>query len=233
MHSNKIGLGIIGEKFVYAVLASIFKAKEDFRVKHVDWNNYSYGHGQDLRVFKRNRQVLGIECKNWRKLNRPYGTDIAEKEVIDRFANFAGGFKILVISFLYLLTRKARRFLKAHNIYAIEIGKLIGKNDFPRKGKNNKAFYTFKSKFLRLWRSLKWLARTRVYGSVQVSLDRFDSHVHNAHTTNFNPKHDTDNQKVTSNCALDLVFRALRIAQLKRKHPMYAFIPSEWLDKIR
>ena len=45
--NNKVGLGVIGEKFSDSVAKSIFKVKEGYRVKHVDWDNYSYGHGLD------------------------------------------------------------------------------------------------------------------------------------------------------------------------------------------
>ena len=57
----------------------------------MDWDNYSYGHGLDLRVFKRNKQVMAIEVKNWREMNRPYGTETARTEIIDRFKDYAGG----------------------------------------------------------------------------------------------------------------------------------------------
>lgn len=213
MKSNKIGLGIIGKKWFHALVKSIFKARQGYKIKHVDWENYSYGYGQDLRLFKRNRQVMASEVKNWRKMDRPYGTDIAEKEIMDRFANFSGGFKILVISFLCLLTRKAKMLLRSHNIYVIEIGKLIGKNDFPRKGKNNKVFYTFKSKFLRLWISLKWLARSKVVSHVQSSLDNYVSrNVNSCHTIK-HKQHDTDSYnkaKTSQNYALQFIINLIK-----------------------
>ena len=49
--NNKKGLGIIGEKFVNAVAKSIFKARKGFKVKHIDWNNYSYGFGARFKGF--------------------------------------------------------------------------------------------------------------------------------------------------------------------------------------
>ena len=149
--SNKIGLGIISEKFCTKVAESTFKKREDFEVKHVDWNKYNYGDGLDLRIFQRNKQIIGVEVKNWRYFKRPYGTQVAEDEIIDRFRNFAGGLKVLIISFLSLLTQKAIRLLEVHNIHIIEVGKLVGKNDFPRRGKDNTVFYSLKSKLSKLW----------------------------------------------------------------------------------
>ena len=230
--NGRIGLGIIGEKFNNSVAKSIFKVKEGYRVRHVDWDNYSYGHGLDLRVFKRNKQVMAIEVKNWRKMNRPYGTDIARTEIIDRFKNCAGGIKVLIISFLCLLTKQALTLLEKHNIHIIETRKLIGKNDFPKKGRNNKVFYSLKSKLSKLWCDLKQ-ARTKVCGCVnskQVRLDKIDI---NDNTTNTKPnkQHDSDCEKLASNYAMNLVRRAIKLEELKRKHPMYTRFPDSWLDK--
>jgi len=238
--NSKIGLGVIGEKFTNSVAKSIFKVKDGYRVKHVDWGNYSYGHGLDLRVFKRNKQVMAIEVKNWREMNRPYGAETAKTEIIDRFQNYAGGLKVLIISLLCLLTKKALELLEAHNIHVIEIGKLIGKNDFPRKGKNNKVFYSLRTRLSKLWLNLKRQARQSFVGGgvSQSMLDSFtnDNNVHtNAHNNSNlklkqHDKHDTATQKVASTYAYRLLKRALKLEELKRKHPMYAHFPSELLD---
>jgi len=217
--NNKIGLGIIGEKFTNSVAKSIFRAKDGYRVNHVDWDNYSYGHGLDLRVFKQNKQVIAVEVKNWRQMNRPYGAVYAEEQILDRFKNYAGGIKVLIISFLCLLTKKALELLEAHDIHVIEIGKLVGKNDFPRKGKNNKTFYSLKSKLSKLWRDLKQ-ARTKVVCSVsQSKLDRFDgSNDLKGHTTNnLKQQHDTDSKKqLVKTHQNDLVERILNLAKQAR-----------------
>ena len=161
-------------------------------------------------------------------MNRPYGTETAETEIIDRFKNYAGGIKVLSISFLCLLTKKALELLEAHDIHVIEIGKLVGKNDFPRKGKNNKTFYSLKSKLFKLWANHKQKARPKVCGCVRgKQLKLSNTHVHsNAHTTNNSnlKPHDTDKQKVTSNYAYRLLKRAFKLEELKRKYPMYKFI---------
>jgi len=243
--NSKIGLGVIGEKFTNSVAKSIFKVKDGYRVKHVDWGNYSYGHGLDLRVFKRNKQVMAIEVKNWREMNHPYGTETAETEIIDRFQNYAGGIKVLIISLLCLLTKKALELLEAHNIHVIEIGKLIGSRDFPRrksktrKGRYSKVFHSVRSNLLELWLNLKRQARQSFLGyscvgGKQVRLDEIDI---NDKTNNTKPnkleqnkQYDTASKKQASNYAYRLLKRAMRLEELKRKHPMYRFIPSSWLD---
>jgi len=235
MKSNdKIGLGIIGEKFINSVAKSVFRAKERYRVKHVDWHNYSYGHGLDLRVFEGNKQVLAVEVKNWREMNRPYGTGIVETEIVDRFKNYAGGLKLQIISFLCLLTRKALRLLEAHNIQIIEIGELIGREDFPRKGKDNKVFYQLKSKLQRLWLDYKRdqkQASPRFLGCV--SQFKLDSYLPTTNATTLN-KHDTDSKKrlvrTHKNSLVDHVLNPARHARDKEncyKAHGFWLIPTE------
>lgn len=137
----KIGLGKISEMLFYSLFCSLYPKNEGYSVKHVNWKKYNYGHGVDLKVFEGCKQILGIECKNWRDLDRPYGTDIAETEIIDRFKHHGSGLKLLIISFIDLLTKQALQLLKQHGIHIIEVGKLIGKKDFKTR-----LFYELASK---------------------------------------------------------------------------------------
>ena len=41
MKNNKIGLGIVGEKFSNSVAKSVFKLKNGYIIRHVNWDNYS------------------------------------------------------------------------------------------------------------------------------------------------------------------------------------------------
>ncbi|MDH5783159.1 MAG: hypothetical protein OEZ35_05790 [Candidatus Bathyarchaeota archaeon] len=214
MKSNKVGLGIIGEKFSDSVAKSIFKVKEGYRVIHVDWDNYSYGYGLDLRVFKRNKQVMAIEVKNWREMNRPYGTETARTEIIDRFRNYAGGLKVLIVSFLCLLTKKALELLETHNIHIIEMEKLVGRKDFPRKGKNNEVFYQLKNKLQKLWldyRHNQKQTNPRFLGCV--SQFKLDNYVSTTNTIELN-KHDNDSRKqLVKTHQNSLVERILNLAK--------------------
>jgi len=232
MNGNKIALGIILEKWVFAVLKSLFKAREGFRVLHVNWQRYNYGHGQDLRVFQRNRQILAIECKNWRMLNRPYGTDICETEIIDRFKNHAGGIKLLIITFADLLTKKARNLLKQHNVHIIETCKLIGKRDFPRKHHFVELFYQVKQQITHLLsRPKKVLFGSGLYQSKLVTdVSNFVSDDTDTGSNRQQPilehlllPHDTDSKKqLVRTQQNNLVERILNLAiQARKKENQY------------
>ncbi|MEM5853876.1 MAG: hypothetical protein QXG39_01455 [Candidatus Aenigmatarchaeota archaeon] len=60
-------------------------------------------------------KICVIECKNWRNLNKKYGKDIVEKEVLTRFNRYpCNAIRILIISFLNVLTQPAVQLLKHH-----------------------------------------------------------------------------------------------------------------------
>lgn len=152
MKTNKVGLGISLEKFIYSVLKS-FK-KPDYDISHVDWKKYNKGFGLDVWLTNRKtKETIGIECKNWRLFNKPYGTKTAKSEIISRFLDYETEhgkllkLKILIISFKELLTKKAIKLLKLHNIHIVETNKLIGKKDF-----RTRLFYQLKAKIERLIR---------------------------------------------------------------------------------
>jgi len=125
-------LGIIFEKFVFAILCGLFPKERGYRVFHVDWSNYtsSMGKGLDLRLFQRNKLLAVFEIKNWAKKGRPYGTETATEQILARFRNCGTNLKILVISFKSLLTKRALALLEANNVHVLETNKLVGKNDF-------------------------------------------------------------------------------------------------------
>lgn len=157
---------------MFAVLSSLFPKSKGFRTKHVDWSNYTseMGKGLDLRVFQRSRQIIGMEVKDFREYDRPYGTDFVRKHVLERFKNFAGGVKILIISFLCLLTRKGLELIESHGIHIVEVGKVFS----IRKDVKTPLFWKIRSKVEQLWLDYKHeqeLRRRPDFGCV--SLDRF------------------------------------------------------------
>lgn len=219
MYSDKQRLGIILEKLINAIMVSL-----DYRTKHVDWDNYTseMGNGQDIRVFNGNRQVCAVECKNWRKLNKPYGTETVKTEIIERFVNFAGGIKILVISFLSLFTKEAIRLLKANNIHIVEIGKLIGSKDF-----RTQLFYQVKAKI----RSLLESSTTSRFVVNVVNNNPITNYVcTNNLNTSKTKEHDTE---VNYQLAKDIV-RQVKLAILLEKLPHLKgkeyMIPNNWLE---
>lgn len=150
--TNKELLGLINEKVFLAVFMSLFKATESFRIKHNDFNNYHDGisKGVDFRIFERNRSLFDIEVKNWKLFNKPYGLDVAEKEIVERFKNSCAVFKILIISFASLLSQPAIRLLRSHNIHVFSVDRLLGKKVFKTR-----FFYELRSKLAYFFHKLQ------------------------------------------------------------------------------
>jgi len=132
---SKVALGKIGEQVVYGALKIAFRNK--YRIAHVNWHRYNteIGHGVDLKLIDRKGYKIKavFEVKNWKILNRPYGTEIAVKEIISRFQGYTKTIKILVITSLKLLTKKAIELIYAHGIRIVEVGKLLGRKDFKSR----------------------------------------------------------------------------------------------------
>lgn len=150
MPSRKQKLGIIMEKWLYAVLKSLFPAKNGFFVRHNNWKNYSYGYGLDLAVFQQRGikrvPILLFECKNWRQLGKPYGTEIIKKHVISRFLDepklwLSKAKRIIIGTFESLFTKRALRLMRTWKIHLISTDKLIGSKDF-----RSRLFYILKAK---------------------------------------------------------------------------------------
>jgi len=129
---RKNRLGKILEKWIYAILKILFPSVDGYRIIHPDWGkNYNNDHkGADFRVFHRCKEILAIECKNWRKLSTKYGVDIVERDIIPRFYHIGTHIRICVISFLDALTTTAIRHAQAQGIQFINLDKLIGRKAF-------------------------------------------------------------------------------------------------------
>lgn len=80
--------------------------------------------------FSRQKEVLALEVKNWRKLRNKYGLDIAHSEIIDRFRHIGTNVKLCVISFADTLTEPSLNKIANNGINLIGISKLIGYKDF-------------------------------------------------------------------------------------------------------
>jgi hypothetical protein len=138
-------LGIALEKWLYVILKILFPASKGYRITHPDWNNYNNHHGVDFRVFHGKKEILAIECKNWRRLATRYGSDVALTEIIGRFKHVGTNLKICLISFIDVLTEPALASVKAQGIRFLNIGKLVGHKDFK-----SSLFYQIKSAIQKL-----------------------------------------------------------------------------------
>lgn len=149
--NDKLGLGKILERWIIRMLEIILPVALGYRIVHNDWNNYCWdNNGTDIKVYRGCREILTIECKNWRLLaNLKYGIDQAKTEVIDRFSNTGGGIKLVIFSFLSVLYQPAIDAIKAAHIHMVEVGKLVGKADF-----RSKLFYQFKAKLEKIIKQL-------------------------------------------------------------------------------
>ena len=132
MRSRNIQLGINGERFVVSAFERIIGKrrleKGWYQIKHQDWeNNYNYGTGLDIEILENNKPLIDGEVKNLKNQSRPYGTDFALKQVIPRFEGSQAPIKLLFITFLCLLTTKAKQLIKQAGIRIIEIGSWIVK----------------------------------------------------------------------------------------------------------
>jgi hypothetical protein len=104
-----------------------------------DWNNYNNHNGVDFRVFQRCKEILAIECKNWRKIGRIYDSQIAQTEIINRFNHVGTSLKLCIITFTDLLCSSGLKLIESNGISLIETNKLIGHRDYK-----NPLFYTIK-----------------------------------------------------------------------------------------
>ena len=139
-HTLKERLGIALERWLYAILRMLFPAKLGYRIICPDWNNYNNHNGVDFRVFQRNKEILAVECKNWRKIGRKYDSEIAQSEIVNRFQHVGTSLKLCVISFLDVLCSSGLSLIKANGITLIETNKVVGHRDYK-----SQLFYQIKS----------------------------------------------------------------------------------------
>lgn len=123
-------LGKNGEKFVNNVFERLIGKKRLkkgwYKIKHQDWaKNYNYGTGTDIKIYEDNLLLVDVEVKNWKHQDRPYGTEIAISEILDRFTRSFAPVKLLIISFLSLLTNRAKELLRQSGIQTLEMGNWI------------------------------------------------------------------------------------------------------------
>lgn len=140
MHTLKERLGIALEKWIFAILNVLFPTPQGYQIMHPDWSNYNNHHGVDFRVFYYNKLILALECKNWRKINRKYDSQIALTEIADRFNHIGTNHKLCIMSFKNLLCSSGLKLIESKGIQLIETNKLIGHRDFK-----SQLFYTIKS----------------------------------------------------------------------------------------
>jgi hypothetical protein len=118
---------MLGEDIYNAI---IHKAFPDWTIKHNPFSKrnllssryrYACSHGVDSTATKDGFEPIYSEVKFLKQQPKPYGTDFVEKHVLPRLKGLFG-VKVLAITYLNLLTRKAQALLKQHHIITFEFG---------------------------------------------------------------------------------------------------------------
>ena len=215
---SKVALGKIGEQVVYGALKIAFRNK--YRIAHVNWHRYNteIGHGVDLKLIDRKGYKIKavFEVKNWKILNRPYGTEIAVKEIISRFQGYTKTIKILVITSLKLLTKKAIELIYAHGIRIVEVGKLLGRKDFKSRFIYELAF---KLKFA--VKNKPKTSPTDYYSSIKFIQTKLVAHVNQASKQHIEQKqYDTERVEKLVKQALNYILEQIKLEKLREEQPL-------------
>ena len=136
--SYKIGLGILGEMLANAVLSTLYPKCKGYIVQHQNWRkNYVMGEGLDLQdKDSHKRSLVDVEVKNWKKQPRTYGIQTAKDEILSRFSNSTAKLKLLIITYLSLLSKDAIQLIRSCGIQIIELGDLVTKQTFRQLFQN-------------------------------------------------------------------------------------------------
>lgn len=120
-----------GEKGIYSALRLNHKKSEGWEIGHNSFDSQYYyccGSGRDLCLFDLHDpdNLFLFEVKSLSPQDRPYGTDFVIIKVLPRFDGAdPNAIKILVITYLNLLTKEALALLAKHHIFVFEIGFVI------------------------------------------------------------------------------------------------------------
>lgn len=126
--NDNLYYGKTGEKVVTNSLRTKYKTKDGFEVKHNKFNNeyeYSCGKGIDIKLFEGCKEKAQIEVKNWSRQPKPYGLDSVQQDILPRFSHNGGGIKLLIITFISLLTKLAVQLIEQEGIQIIEVGERL------------------------------------------------------------------------------------------------------------
>jgi hypothetical protein len=126
-HEN-LYTGKTGERVISSAVATQYKAKDGFTVRHNNFNSeyeFSCSSGLDVKLFEGCRELASFEVKNWQKQPKPYGTETTKEQILSRFDHCGGGIKILIITFMSLLTKEGIRLIEQAGILIFEIGELL------------------------------------------------------------------------------------------------------------
>ncbi|MFB3889207.1 MAG: hypothetical protein ACE14S_06925 [Candidatus Bathyarchaeia archaeon] len=134
--------GICGEEGILDSLRVNFKKRDGFTIKHNNFSNrkeYASGSGMDLIVQKLDDDLglvdlAQIEVKNLKEQPKPYGIDYVKRHILPRTKDNSV-IKILVITFLVLLSQPSIKLLKQSGWTILEVGERITSQFYKSKFK--------------------------------------------------------------------------------------------------
>jgi hypothetical protein len=132
---ENIKQGKDGEKVCLGALRTQFKVRDGYRIKHNDFGTqyqYCSGHGMDLKIYEFDsmsdieRLIAVIEIKNLSDQSKPYGIDFVLLKVLPRAEGIPSFIpKILLITYIKLLTKSAIELLHQEGWVIVETGEVL------------------------------------------------------------------------------------------------------------
>jgi len=177
--------GALGEKPVAKVIRMLYPAERGFKVTSNSFKSikdYCSGEGMDVKV----RNLFEIEVKNLKQQDKPYGTDFVKRHILSRARN-CNLLKILIITYINLLTKAGITLLHKHGWIILEVGERLTE-DFL---KSKKKLYSLRAKIRSVCRKFSSVSNSSIsnrYSSAYSYLTRYNS---NRAKTNINNKYDT------------------------------------------
>lgn len=121
--SDNLYVGKTGERILYSALSMKFRKSDGCKITHNPFNDqykYACSHGLDLTL-ETPEFTVAIEAKNLNLKPKPYGTKFVYEKVLPRFVRVSPKMiKILIITYIELLTKKALRLLSKMHIHVFE-----------------------------------------------------------------------------------------------------------------
>lgn len=149
--------GSTGERIVTSAVNLSFRKQDGYYIKHnnfEDITQYCTGYGMDITIQYKPEGygfVCAIEVKNLKDQKKPYGTDFVKRHILPRGEGITG-LKLLVITFLSLLTKQGIELLKKHGWKFVEVEERLT-YEFYEKG-NRYKLYELADKIKKAVRSL-------------------------------------------------------------------------------
>ena len=220
--------------FALEALPIIFPKNKGYRIEYNDFDNYAQEvGGLDIEVYHKRKLLYVFEVKNWTWFVCPYGTDRLRENTFERFSGLGNVIKILLISYLSLLTYGFKDLLKQHDIHGFEFTKVITEEDL-----HNTGFITYIANRLKQFidsvrKGIRLFGNTTVINTVNNYLTTNNTIINkvNNYLIN-NNKYDRGNSGLVKGNWLDRVRKQKKLEklrELKRRFPHLSRFSETWI----